>query len=195
MAYFLRKEKKKKGIYLQMYESYWDKKIKQPRTRNVESFGYVEDLISDDIPDPITFYTDYVKNQNSIRAKALNEETRPRAFSGIVELNIGHFLIHSLIEELNVKKTIDILASQMHFHFSVYDLITQLIYARIIYPCSKSKTASHVFPHLYDSVHISEDQVYDGCSFIGESYKKYIELFNHCYEQHYKRDFSNVFFD
>ena len=25
MAYYLRKEKKKKGIYLQMYESYWDK--------------------------------------------------------------------------------------------------------------------------------------------------------------------------
>lgn len=32
-------------------------------------------------------------------------------------------------------------------------------------------------------------------SFIGESYKKYIELFNHCYEQHYPGDFSNVFFD
>ena len=25
MAYFLRKEKKKKGTYLQMYESFWDK--------------------------------------------------------------------------------------------------------------------------------------------------------------------------
>ena len=42
---------------------------------------------------------------------------------------------------------------------------------------------------------ISEDQVYDGCSFIGESYKKYIELFNRAYEQHYKRNFDNVFFD
>ena len=31
--------------------------------------------------------------------------------------------------------------------------------------------------------------------FIGESYKKYIELFNHCYEEHYKRDFSSIFFD
>ena len=38
-------------------------------------------------------------------------------------------------------------------------------------------------------------QVYDGLAFIGGSYKKYIELFNHCYEQHYQRDFSNVFFD
>ena len=28
MAFFLRKEKKKKGLYLQMYDSYWDKERK-----------------------------------------------------------------------------------------------------------------------------------------------------------------------
>ena len=195
MAYFLRKEKKKKGTYLQMYESFWDKDKKQPRTRNVKSFGYVEDLISDEIPDPIKFYSDYIKEQNENRTKALSEESRPRAFSAPVELNIGHFLLYSLIDELDVKETIDILASQMRFQFSVFDLITQLIYARVISPCSKSKTASHVFPYLYGSSTISEDQVYDGCSFIGESYKKYIDLFNHSYERYFKRDLSNVFFD
>jgi len=195
MAYFLRKEKKKKGTYLQMYESFWDKDKKQPRTRNVKSFGYVEDLISDEIPDPIKFYSDYIKEQNENRTKDLSEESRPRAFSNPVELNIGHFLLYSLIDELDVKETIDILASQMRFQFSVFDLITQLIYARVISPCSKSKTASHVFPYLYGSSTISEDQVYDGCSFIGESYKKYIDLFNHSYESYSKRDLSNVFFD
>ena len=128
MAYFLRKEKKKKGTYLQMYESFWDKDRKQPRTKNVTSFGYVEDLISDEIPDPIKFYSDYVKEQNENRTKALSEESRPRAFSNPVELNIGHFLLYSLIDELDVKETIDILASQMRFQFSVFDLITQLIY-------------------------------------------------------------------
>lgn len=46
MAYFLRKEKKKKGTYLQMYKSFWDKNKKQPRAKNIKSFGYVEDLIS-----------------------------------------------------------------------------------------------------------------------------------------------------
>jgi len=195
MAYFLRKEKKKKGTYLQMYESFWDKDKKQPRTRNVKSFGYVEDLISDEIPDPIKFYSDYVKEQNENRTKSLSEESRPRAFSTPVELNIGHFLLSSIIDELDVNETIDILASQMRFQFSVFDLITQLIYARVISPCSKSKTASHVFPYLYGSSIISEDQVYDGCSFIGESYKKYIDLFNHSYEKYFKRDLSNVFFD
>ena len=195
MAYFLRQEKKKKGTYLQMYDSYWDKEKKESRTKSVMAFGYVEELISEEIPDPVAYYKDFVTKKNEERAAFLAEESRPRAFSSIVEKNVGHFLLHALMSELNVKETIDILASQMGFQFSVYDMLAQLIYARVIAPCSKSKTVSSVFPHLYHSVPISEDQVYDGCSFIGASYKKYIELFNHCYEQHYKRNSSSVFFD
>lgn len=195
MAYYLRREKKKKGTYLQMYESHWDKEKKQPRSKSVMAFGYVNDLISDEIPDPIAYYTDFVNRKNEERTAALAEETRPRAFASPVEYNLGHFLLHTLMEELNVKEVIDILASQMRFQFKVYDMMAQLIFARVIFPCSKAKTVSSVFPHLYNSFPISEDQVYDGLSFIGASYKKYIELFNHCYEQHYKRDFSKVFFD
>lgn len=195
MAYFLRQEKKKKGTYLQMYDSFWDKEKKESRTKNVMAFGYVEELISEEIPDPVAYYKDFVAKKNKERAAFLAEKSRPRAFSSAVEKYAGHFLLHTLLAELNVKETIDILASQMRFQFSIYDMMAQLIYARVIAPCSKSKTVSCVFPHLYRSVPISEDQVYDGCSFIGASYKKYIELFNHCYGQHYKRDFSSVFFD
>ena len=191
----LRKENKKKGTYLQMYESHWDKEKKQPRSKSVMAFGYVHELISDEIPDPIAYYTDFVAKKNKERAAAFAEDTRPRAFASPVEYNLGHFLLHTLLEELNVKEVIDILAAQMRFQFHIYDMVAQLIFSRIIYPCSKSKTVSSVFPHLYNSSPISEDQVYDGLSFIGGSYKKYIELFNHCYEQHYQRDFSNVFFD
>ena len=195
MAYFLRQDKKKKGIYLQMYETHWDKEKKQPRSKSVEAFGYVDELVSDAIPDPVAYYKDYVEKKNKERKAATDEGTRPRAFHSQPEKNVGHFLAHSLLNELGVRETIEILASRRRFQFDMYETIAQLIYARIIYPCSKAKTVSTVFPCLYGGVGISEDQVYDGCSFIGESYKKYIELFNHCYEQHYKRDFGSVFFD
>lgn len=195
MAYFLRQEKKKKGVYLQMYETHWDKDKKQPRSKSIETFGYVNELISDDIPDPVAYYKQYVKEREEERLAQYAEETRPRAFQKPMEINAGHFLVHSLLTELGVKETIDILASQMRFQFSIYEMMAQLIYARIINPCSKSKTVSTVFPHLYNGITMSEDQVYDGCAFIGESYKKYIELFNHCYEKHYKRDFSSSYFD
>lgn len=195
MAYYLRKSEKKKGTYLQVYESNWDKNLKQSRSRSVEAIGYVDDLISDEIPDPIAYYKEYVRKKNSDRAASLADETRPRAFTAPVEQYVGHFLIHTLMEELGVKDVIDILASIRQFHFSIYEMMEQLISSRIIWPCSKSKTVSSVFPHLYGNVSISEDQVYDGLEFIGESYKKYIELFNHCFEKHYPRDYSRVFFD
>ena len=81
MAYFLRQEKKRKGTYLQMYESYWDKDKKSPRSRYIRAFGYVDDLVSDEVPDPVAFYRDYVKKENEKRAASEAEETRPRAFA------------------------------------------------------------------------------------------------------------------
>ena len=178
-----------------MYDSYWDKELKQSRNKNVMAFGYVEDLISPEMPDPIAYYKEFVKQKNEERAAAFSEKTRPRAFSSTVEYYLGHFLLHALLEELGVKEIIEILASQMRFRFRIYDMMTQLIFARVIEPCSKSRTVSSVFPHLYNSCTVSEDQVYDGLAFIGASYKKYIELFNHCYERYFQRDFHNVFFD
>ena len=195
MAYYLRKDKKKRGTYLQMYDRYWDKEKKQARSKSIQAFGYLDDLISDEMPDPVAYYEAYVHRKNEERAASIAEETRPRAFTFPVDYNLGHFLLHSLLEELGVQNTVDILAAQMRFQFSVYDMISQLIFARVIHPCSKSKTVSTVFPHLYGSPPISEDQVYDGLAFVGETYKKYIELFNHCYEQHYQRDLSKAFFD
>lgn len=195
MAYFLRQEKKKHGVYLQMYETYWDKDRKQPRCRSIRAFGYVEDLRSPDMPDPIGFYKDLVGRENARRAELLAEETRPRAFAEVQEMNIGYMLLDALLDRLDVKETIGILSSTRRFQFSLYSLMSQLIYARVLHPCSKSRTAGSVFPRLYNGVPISEDQVYDGCAFIGQQYKKYIELFNHGYEALYRRDFSRVYFD
>ena len=195
MAYFLRQEKKKHGVYLQMYETYWDKDKKQPRCRSIRAFGYVEDLVCPDMPDPIGFYKNLVGQENARRAESLADETRPRAFAEVQEMNIGYMLFASLLNKLDVKGTIDILCSSRRFQFSLYSLLAQLIYARVLYPCSKSKTASSVFPRLYHGVLISEDQIYDGCEFIGQQYKKYIELFNHGYGTLYRRDFGRVYFD
>lgn len=195
MGYFLRKDKKKKGIYLQMYETFWDKDRKQARTKCVKSFGYVDELKSESIPDPISYYKKLVAMEEKKRLDDLNDSTRPRAFEEIIEKNAGYFLLRSLIEELDIKEVVDILSSVKQYQFSVYDMLTQLIYARVIEPCSKSKTVSSIFPLLFDCAPISEDQLYDGLFFVGSSYEKYIELFNHQYEKLFPRKLSTCFFD
>lgn len=195
MAYDLRKSEKKRGTYLQIYENFWVKELKQPRARCVKTIGYVADLISNEMPDPVSYYKKVVDDMNEKRLSDIREDTRPRAFTKQLEKNIGHYLVASLIDELGVKEIIDILASSRLFQFSIYDMICQLIYSRIICPCSKSKTVSDVFPILYKFAQISEDQVYDGCKFIGGIYKRIIELFNMEYAKRFERDYSKVYFD
>ena len=195
MSYFLRLDNKKNGVYLQMYDRFWDPSRKQARYKSVKAFGYVHDLISDEIPDPVSYFRDYVAKEEEKRRLALSEENRPRAFNDYVEKNVGYFLLSSLIDELKVKEDIDILSSVKQFQFSVFDMISQLIYAQVICPSSKSKAVNSVFPRLYRYSDMSDDQVLDGLEFIGASYKKYIEMFNHHYESIYKRDYSRIFFD
>ena len=104
------------------------KKKKQPRSKSVMAFGYVHELVSDEIPDPVAYYTDFVAEKNKERAAAFTEETRPRAFVAPVEYNLGQFLLYTLLEELNIREVIDILAAQMRFQFRIYDMIAQLIF-------------------------------------------------------------------
>lgn len=178
-----------------MYETFWDKDRKQARTKCVKSFGYVDELKSESIPDPISYYKKLVAMEEKKRLDDLNDSTRPRAFEEIIEKNAGYFLLRSLIEELDIKEVVDILSSVKQYQFSVYDMLTQLIYARVIEPCSKSKTVSSIFPLLFDCAPISENQLYDGLFFVGSSYEKYIELFNHQYEKLFPRKLSTCFFD
>ena len=45
MAYFLKQSNLKKGLYLQIYESFYNPEKNQTSHRSVKALGYVNDLI------------------------------------------------------------------------------------------------------------------------------------------------------
>ena len=55
MAYFLKKTKNKKGIYLQIYESYYDPERKGGAHRSYKPIGYVHELQANGIEDPVSY--------------------------------------------------------------------------------------------------------------------------------------------
>ena len=65
MAYFLKKSNFKKGVYLQIYESFYDPKKKDTAHRSHKALGYVDDLITSDIADPISYYKNIVADMNA----------------------------------------------------------------------------------------------------------------------------------
>ena len=195
MAYFLKKSNRARGLYLQIYESFRDKEKKTSVHKSYKTLGYYDDLIKQGIKDPIAYFQNEVNILNDKR-KIEIQETKPKKIGeSLVNKNLGYFLIKAMIDKLNVDPIIDILASPRDFQFDVSTMMRQLIYSRIIQPCSKSKTIEKVVSSLFKYDDISIDQVYDGIKYIGNDYRKYIELFNHQITKVYGRNTDTVYFD
>ena len=81
------------------------------------------------------------------------------------------------------------------FRFNVFELLSALVYSRVVQPCSKSKTFTDVIPKLFEKHDFSLDQLYSGLEYIGNEYEKIIEIYNCQIEQKYKFDSSLSYFD
>ena len=53
MAYFLKKTKNKKGLYLQIYESFYDPERGHTAHKSFKPIGYVHELQAKGIDDPV----------------------------------------------------------------------------------------------------------------------------------------------
>lgn len=82
-----------------------------------------------------------------------------------------------------------------HFRFNVFDMMSALIYARAVHPCSKSRTYDEIIPKLFEKYDFSLDQLYEGLGYIGSEYEKVIEFFNHQVSQKYDFDTLHTYFN
>jgi len=195
MSYFLKKTKNKKGTYLQIYESYYDPERKGGAHRSYKPIGYVHELQENGIDDPIAFYSEEVQKLNQEHQKRKQEEKKRQISDESPEKLLGYFPLKNLNDALGCKKYIDLMQTAVHFRFNVFDMISALIYARAVHPCSKSKTYDAVIPKLFESHSFSLDQLYSGIEYIGSEYEKVIEIYNHQISQRYPFDASHTYFD
>ena len=195
MAYFLKKSNYKKGTYLQIYESFYDPERKGGAHRSFKALGYVHELQAKGIDDPISFYKEEVirLNQEANAAKAAKKAKQISDDSP--EKLIGYFPMKNINDKLSVKKYMDLMQTATDFRFNVFDMISALVYARLVQPCSKSKTYDEVIPKLFESYDFSLNQLYDGLEYIGCEYEKIIEIYNYQIQQMYQFDTSHTYFD
>ena len=195
MAYFLKKTNNKKGTYLQIYESYYDPERKAGAHRSYRPIGYVHELQATGIEDPISFFKDEVQKLNQeFRDKKQSEKYRQISEES-PEKFLGYFPLKNLNDSLGCKKYIDLMQTATNFRFNVFDMISALIYARTVHPCSKSRTYDEVIPKLFEKYGFSLNQLYDGLEYIGSEYEKVIEIFNHQVSRKYPFDISHNYFD
>lgn len=195
MSYFLKKTNNKKGTYLQIYESYYDPERKRGAHHSYKPIGYVHELQEKGIDDPISFYKEEVKKLNQkIQQKNQSEKTRQISDES-PERFLGYFPMKNLNDSFGCKKYIDLMQTTTNFRFNIFDMMSALIYARLVHPCSKSKTYDEILPKLFESYDFSLDQLYSGLEYIGSEYEKVIEIYNHQIASKYHLDTSHTYFD
>lgn len=195
MAYFLKKTKNKKGIYLQIYESYYDPERKGGAHRSYKPIGYVHELQADGVDDPVAFYSEEVRSLNQEYKKRKQAGKMRQISDESPEKLLGYFPLKILNDSLGCKKYIDLMQTATDFRFNVFDMTSALIYARAVHPCSKSRTYDEVIPKLFEKHGFSLDQLYSGLEYIGSEYEKIIEIYNHQARRKYKFDTSHTYFD
>jgi len=191
MAFFLKKATLKGRTYLSICESFYHPQKKGTAHKTFKSLGSVETLMENGIEDPILHFQKEVDS--------LNQE---KASSGIRKISdkspnmyLGYFPFQSILEKLHIKKYVDYFKLTHDFEYDLYELLSSLVYARAVNPCSKHRTFHEVLPELYETVNYSYDQLLDGLSFLGNDYEKFIEIFTVQVNKVFGLDVSKSYFD
>jgi len=191
MAYFLKKTKLKNRTYLAIYESFYNHDKKGTAHKCYKSLGSVETHIENGMEDPIAHFQKEVDQLNRTK----NKEGIKKISDISPTLYLGYFPLKNILDKLKIKKFVDYFKLTNNFEYDLYELLSSLIYARSVNPCSKNRTFHEVLPNLYHPYNYSYDQLLDGLSFIGSNYEKFIELFTAQVEGVYGVDTSKTYFD
>ena len=191
MAYFLKKTKQKNRTYLAIYNSFYSPEKKGTAHKCYKSLGSIESAIQNGIENPISYYQNEVDKLN--QAMALEKQRHISTISPIKFL--GYFPLASILDSLNIQKFIDLYKLTTNFQFDLYELLSSLIFARAVHPCSKHKTFHEVLPSLFHQCQVSYDQLLHGLAFFGIEYEKIIELFTQQVNQTFKIETDTTYFD
>jgi hypothetical protein len=191
MAYFLKRATLKGRTYLSIVESFYSSEKKGAAHKTFKSLGSVETHKANGMDDPIAFFQKEIDELNRERNAG-----NARTISAVSPLrHLGYFPLKSIADKLGVKKYVDYFKLTTDFDFDLYGLLSSLIYARSVNPCSKRRTFHEVLPCLFDPGDYSYGQLLDGLSFIGANYRKFAEIFTAATSDVYGLETSKTYFD
>lgn len=191
MAFYLKKTKLKGRTYLSIDESFYNHEKKGTCHKCYKSLGSVETWISKGMDDPVAHFQKEVDILNMQKA----EQNVPKISDHSPVLYLGYFPLKALLEKMKIKKYVDYFNLMHSFEYNLYELLSTLIYARAVHPCSKHKTFHEVIPNLFETATYSYDQLLDGLSFIGNDYEKFVEIFTVQTKKTFGLDTSRSYFD
>ena len=138
---FLKKTKTKRGLYLQIAESYYDNG--KSRQNIIEAIGYLDDL-KKTYEDPIAFFSEKAKRMTSekhvCQSQHLQVNLNEKMNSQFHNLyNVGYIVLRHIYNELNLSTFWKSVCEKENINYNLDDIFQLLTYTRILFPSSKKK--------------------------------------------------------
>ena len=161
---FLAKNYSKKTgrTYLQIVHSYRDKEGKTKR-KVEKSLGYL-DVLEKEYDDPIAHFEQIAKQMEQKRLEEKDVYIRLNADDRVDRnsqnrKNFGHVVFNKIYHELELDRFFNNKRRHENFKFNTNSIIKVLIFARLIYPCSK-RTTVKIKDLFFDKADFTLDDVY-----------------------------------
>ncbi|BEP29561.1 IS1634 family transposase [Helicovermis profundi] len=198
---YLRKIKQKKSgrTYLSIVESYRDKETKKPRSRTIQSLGYLDELYKD-YTDPIEHFENIVKEMNhessvkEIDVLVKYKSSEKLSIGTNNRKNFGYAALSSIYHTLEIDKFLINRQRSTKIEANTNHIMKLLINSRLLEPGSK-KQAYDNRDMFFEKTNYSLDDVYRSLSFFNEKSNELQLWINDRIKENYSRDTNLVYYD
>ena len=196
---FLAKDFSKKTgrTYLRIIHGYRDKNGKSKR-KTIKSIGYL-DKLEKEYDDPIAHFTKLAKemdlerlNNNKITITFDLEEQLNQNTQNIK--NYGHIVFSKIYHELQLDRFFNNKQRHENFKFNSNSIMKVLLFARLIYPCSKKATVE-IKDMFFDKADFTLDDVYHHLKHLNKIEKSAVQFIHEQIVEQYNRKTNLVYYD
>lgn len=189
--------KKTGRTYLQIVHGYRDKEGKSKRNV-IESLGYVDEL-EKKYDDPIAYFTEVAKQMEAERLEnkqlTITIDTDSQVDRGSQNRkNFGHVVFSKVYHELELDRFFNNKQRHEKFEFNSNSIMKVMLFARLLYPCSKRATVE-IKDRFFDKADFTLDDVYDCLTHFNKIEKEAQQFIHQQIVAQYDRKTDLIYYD
>ena len=190
---FVKQNKSHKGILLTYTIGYRENgKVKH---KNIKTLGYLEDL-KKEFDDPIAHFKEEAKkiSNNLLNEYTIKDLQSKKIDNNSKSKNLGYCVVKRIYKELGIKELLDDYQKNLKIDYSLNDILSLLVFMRIISPGSKKK-AYEEKDILFENYNFSLDDVYRSLTNLNPLKENIEKIIWNNTKDKYNRDTSNCYYD
>lgn len=185
--------------YLAIVHGYRDSKTGKPKTKTIQSIGFLDELLQE-YPDPIAHFTAIAKAMDDERLQDNASYEFSIRKNDSLEVgtsnrrNFGYVALSKIYHDLGIHTFLTNRQRHTKDEFDADTIMKLLVYSRLLMPASKKKTFENR-DWFFEKVDYSLDDVYRCLTFLNKHKENLQYWINNKIKELYGRDTSLIYYD